>query len=186
MSETPAPKHHIYDDIQENDNPLPNWWLYILFGTIVFGAGYWYAYQVAGLLPNPGQAYAVEAEAMRAEQQKRAEALRKTLSEEGLLALAQDAKALDEGTKVFGTVCIACHGPNGEGAVGPNLTDGYWLHGPKAMDIYAAVQKGFPEKGMPPWGPSLGEDRVKAVVAHVLSLRGKNLPGKAPQGDKAE
>ena len=66
---------------------------------------------------------------------------------------------------------------DGGGNIGPNLTDGYWLHGGQADDIYKIVTEGVPGKGMPTWGPVLGDERVAAVVAYVISIRGTNVPG---------
>ena len=76
---------------------------------------------------------------------------------------------------------------DGGGNIGPNLTDAYWIHGSKPIDIFHTVIDGVPAKGMPTWGPQLGDDRIESVVAYVLSIRDTNVPaGKAPQGDRVE
>lgn len=172
---------HVYDDIREDDNHLPNWWLFILFGSMVFAFGYWIAYQTSNALKNPGQEYAVEV----ADLKKRL-ALANPISEESLVALTAEAKAVDEGKAVFMSTCAACHGPEGAGLVGPNLTDRYWIHGAKATDILKSARDGFPEKGMPPWGRILGDDKIRKVTAFLLTLKNRNLPGKAPQGEPVE
>jgi cytochrome c oxidase cbb3-type subunit 3 len=78
---------------------------------------------------------------------------------------------------------VACHQADGSGLVGPNLTDAYWLHGGQPLDILHTVTNGVPEKGMVAWLSQLGPRRVEDVTVYVLTLKGKNLPGKEPQGE---
>ncbi|MBL8951573.1 MAG: c-type cytochrome [Myxococcaceae bacterium] len=174
--------HAVFDGIEEEDNHLPNWWLATLFLAMVFAFGYWFLYHSTVWLDTPAREYAKEAEA-----QKKRLALQNPMSDESLAALANDPRAVEEGKKTFTTICVACHKADGSGSVGPNLTDRYWLHGNKPTDLYGAVMTGFQDKGMPPWGPQLGEKRTREVVAFVLSIRNSEVPGgKAPQGDLKE
>jgi len=173
-----APVHHVYDGIVEEDNHLPNWWLAILFGTIVFGFGYWFVFETTKTLPNPGAEYKLDVAALA---KLHPETM--PMTNEALLALASDAAVVSEGQAAFATTCVACHLAQGQGLVGPNLTDAVWIHGGKPTDIQTAIVNGFPEKGMPPWGKTLGAAKVRALTAFVLSIKGKNLPGKAPQGE---
>jgi len=172
---------HVYDDIEEEDNHLPNWWLATLFGAIVFAFGYWFVYEVTGAAPSPLTAFKVESAALA-----RRLAESGPVSNEGLTVLARDAKTLAEGKQIFTTTCAPCHGPRGQGLVGPNLTDKFWLHGGAAIDIHKSITGGYPEKGMQPWGPVLGPTRVRSVAAFVVSLKGQNVPGKPPQGTVVE
>ena len=170
-----------YDDILEEDNHMPNWWLVILFGSIVFGFGYWLVYQTTESLPNPSAVYKADVDAL-----KKARAAANPTSEEALVLLAASPEAVAEGQKVFASTCASCHGQNAEGLVGPNLTDKFWIHGNAGKNILKGVSEGFPEKGMPAWGPVIGDTKARNVTAYVLSIRGKNLPGKAPQGDPVD
>jgi cytochrome c oxidase cbb3-type subunit 3 len=172
---------HTYDDIQEEDNHLPNWWLAILFATMVFGFGYWLVFHTTKSLPDPVAEYQADVAALK---KSRIEA--NPMSDEALAALAADSSQVEEGKKVFAATCASCHAQQGEGLVGPNLTDKFWLHGNKPTDVAKSVTDGFADKGMPPWGPVLGPDKVRKVTAFVLTLKGKNLPGKAPQGDELD
>ena len=96
-----------------------------------------------------------------------------------------DPAALAAGKESFTTLCAPCHAATGGGAIGPNLTDEYWLYGGAPMEIYKTVKVGVPAKGMPAWGPQIGEAKTQAVTAYVLSIRNSHAPGgKAPQGDK--
>lgn len=168
---------HVYDGIQEEDNHLPNWWLFILFASAVFGFGYWIAYEASEALKSPAEEYAVEVAEL-----KRTLALANPVSEESLVALASDAQAVEEGKAVYTGTCLACHGPRAEGLVGPNLTDKYWIHGGRAADIFKSAREGFPEKGMPAWGRVLGDEKLRKATAYLWTLRNTNVKGKEPQG----
>ena len=172
---------HVYDDIEEEDNHLPNWWLAILFGAIVFGFGYWFLYEVTATLPGPLATFRAEtAEAAK----RRAEA--GPVTNESLLILAKDAKTLADGKQLFASTCAPCHAPLAQGLVGPNLTDKFWLHGGAPVDIHKSITNGYPDKGMRPWGQILGAGRVRTVAAFVISLKGQNVPGRPPQGVPVE
>jgi cytochrome c oxidase cbb3-type subunit III len=177
---------HEYDGIEECDNALPRWWLYILFGTIAFGAFYWLSAESFKTTPSPIAAYREEvrrAAAEEAEKQKGAG----SVSDESLAAIAKDVKSIEQGKTVFVTTCAPCHAANGGGAIGPNLTDGHWLHGGAPTSVYATIKDGFTAKGMPAWGPQLGEERVRLVSAYVLSIKNTEVPGgKPPQGDREQ
>lgn len=168
---------HVYDDIEEEDNHLPNWWLAILFGSIAFAFGYWFVYHTADLRPTPNEAFRERVAAIVA-----ARASADAIAPEAIVALTSDAEAMAAGAEVYRTTCAACHGLEGQGLIGPNLTDRYWLHGAGPADILRVIRDGVPAKGMPAWGGMLGSERSVRAAAFVLSLRGKNLEGKEPQG----
>lgn len=174
---------HEYDGIEEADNRLPNWWLATFYGTILFGVAYWFYYHEFEVEPTTSAAYAAEA----------AEATVADVAEESeLLALVEDSGAIASGRETFATTCAACHGDRGQGVIGPNLTDDHWLHGGAPVAIYTSVRAGItPEAariegsaGMPGWGGQLGEDRVRAVSAFLLSIRDTNVSGgRPPEGE---
>ncbi|MDX2022571.1 MAG: c-type cytochrome [Deltaproteobacteria bacterium] len=176
------PVHHVFDDIEEQDNHLPNWWLAILFASIVFAFGYWFVFETTASAPSPLTAYLRE---MAAIAKQRASV--GPVTDESLAIMAKDGSTVNDGKHTFGQMCAPCHGPNGQGNAGPNLTDKFWLHGAKPTDVHKSITNGFPDKGMPAWGPMLGDARVRALSAYVVSLRNTNVPGgKAPQGDPVE
>lgn len=176
------PRTRVYDDIHEEDNVLPMWWLVILFGTVAFGFGYWFVFHTQHWLPLPDEEYRAE---VAARAKARAEA--NPMSDEAFAVMLASPENVEAGHQVFAATCASCHGQNAEGLVGPNLTDAYWLHGNKPADIVRDVNEGFIEKGMPPWGPVLGDEKVRKVTAYVLSLKGKNLKGPRPaQGELVE
>lgn len=174
---------HRYDDIEEYDSHLPNWWLYTLFGTIVFALGYYFYYSV--LHVGPGSMAAFD-QSMAADRRAAADRARSSgsMTDDALRTLARDSATVAEGRTVFMTTCVACHGPSGGGTIGPNLTDRAWLHGGAPTAIYHTVMEGVPAKGMPAWGAQLGAHRVEAAVAYVLTLRNTNAAGGKPaQGE---
>ncbi|CAN5925794.1 hypothetical protein BH11MYX4_BH11MYX4_38200 [soil metagenome] len=185
MSSSTDPKEntviHEIDGIQEYDNKLPNWWLYTLFGSIIFAFGYWFTYQTAGFAENPLAAYESEMDRLAAAAPKRTGG---PVTPEALVALSKDRGTLAQGKQIFTSTCAACHRQDGGGVVGPNLTDEFWIHGGAPEKIYKTIAEGVPDKGMVAWAAPLGPDRVQAVTAYVLSLRNTNVPaGKAAQGE---
>jgi cytochrome c oxidase cbb3-type subunit III len=178
--ETTSEGYHVYDGIVEHDNPLPRWWLVTFFGAILFAAGYWFHFEGfhTGLSPEEELAETAAADA------KKKAASGVALSADALVALSKDKNAVAEGEKVFRANCVVCHGDKAEGKIGPNLTDNAWLHGGAGDKVFATVSKGVPDKGMPAWEPQLGARNVQNLTAYVLSLKGTNVPGKAPQGEE--
>ncbi|HHH29351.1 MAG TPA: c-type cytochrome [Polyangiaceae bacterium] len=173
---------HEYDGIEEADNRLPNWWLATFYGAILFSIGYWFYYHEYNVEPLTRAQYDLDA----AEQGSADVA-----EESDLLALANDPSAIAQGQEAYATTCAACHGDSAQGVIGPNLTDNTWLHGGAPTSIYTSVRLGITadqalipgSAGMPAWGPQLGEDRVRAVVAFLMSVRNTNEPGRDAEGD---
>ncbi len=96
-----------------------------------------------------------------------------------------DAAALEKGHDIYLKNCAACHGQKGEGIIGPNLTDKYWLHGDGSFSaIVKVIQEGVPTKGMIAWKPVLPEKDLLEAASYIYTLKGTNVPnGKAPQGE---
>ena len=89
----------------------------------------------------------------------------------------------DDGTADETDTCAACHGQKGEGTVGPNFTDEYWIHGGGIKNIFKTIKYGVPEKGMISWQSQLKPSDMQKVGSYILTLKGTNPPNpKAPQG----
>ncbi len=171
---------HAYDGIQEYDNPMPRWWLWVFYATIVFVPLYYVLPAPFG--EGPGKVVEYEADVAR-HRASRPTSVAAAPSDDELEARARDAQVLAEGKRVFDASCAACHRADGGGLIGPNLTDAAWLHGGAPTAIHATIVNGVLEKGMPGWGRILKPAEVDAVTAYVLSLRGTNPPSpKAPEG----
>ena len=101
-----------------------------------------------------------------------------------LVDLMADPSMMNGGKKIFQSKCATCHGMFGEGGIGPNLTDEYWIHGGQLLDIYATVRDGVTAKGMLAWERQLRPAELLAVSSYAGTLLGSEPPnGKAPQGD---
>lgn len=173
---------HEYDGIEELDNSLPKWWLNLFYLTVIFSSGY-FTYYVLGEGPSLMDEY--KRARNEIELQQIASSLNvKPASEDDLRAMLKDSSKKEVGKKVFAARCISCHGKLGEGGIGPNLTDDYWIHGSKMTEIAATITNGVSDKGMPPWGSVLSRDELHAVTVFVKSLRGTHPPNaKGPQGE---
>lgn len=181
MSEQAKVREHTFDGIQEFDNRLPNWWLWILYGSIVYSIGYWILFHTLAVVPHPVGRF--EADMKAAEEARLAELAAGGVSNESLTMMASMEDIVAEGRQHFVTYCVVCHLEQGQGSVGPNLTDEFWLHGGAPMDILETVMDGIPSKGMAAWGGQLGPRRVEQTVAYVLTLRNTHVEGKAPEGE---
>ena len=173
---------HNYDGIQELDNALPPWWKYGFIITIGFAFVYLLNFHVFGNGKNPTEEY--QAEMNNAQIEKEVyESKNKDRIDEEHVAMA-DAAGIQSAQANFLANCVACHGAKGEGGVGPNLTDDYWLHKGSLNDIYHTLKVGYPDKGMQSWVSKFSPKEMSQLASYVKTLKGTNPPnGKVPQGD---
>jgi len=176
---------HDYDGIKELDNHLPPWWKYMFYLTVVFAVVYVSIYHVFDTMPLQAQEY--ENEMALAEAQKSsliAEGGGASIDENNVV-YSTDEAILANGAKVYTMNCAPCHKANGEGGIGPNLTDEYWVNnGGSINDIFTAVKYGFPSKGMISWEPLLSAQQMSDVSSFVKSINGSNpANAKAAQGE---
>jgi cytochrome c oxidase cbb3-type subunit 3 len=175
---------HDYDGIQELDNPIPAWFMYLFYGTIIFAAGYLLNYHVV----KTGQLQYAEyrTEMAQADIEKKA-FLSKAANrvDENTVKLVHDPAVIASGRAIFKSTCAPCHGDHAQGNVGPNLTDDYWLHGGKINDLFKTIKYGVLSKGMPTWEKQLSPKQISDVANYIESLHDSKPAGaKAPQGIK--
>ena len=174
---------HDYDGIKELDNNLPPWWKYGFYLTIVVGVIYLFNFHVLGTGDLQGQEYEKE----MAQAKLDVDAFMKTSAnnvDENTVKLMTDATDIAAGKDVFIASCVACHGKGGEGTVGPNLTDDFWIHGGGVQDIFKTIKYGWVEKGMKSWKEDLSPMQISQVTSYIKTLRGTNPANpKAAQGD---
>lgn len=172
---------HNYDGIKELDNNLPPWWKYGFYFTIVWAVIYMFYYHVSGG-PSSIDEYNTAMEEARIQQEAYARANANKVDENNV-TLA-DAMGIADGRSVYDANCAACHGKIGEGGVGPNLTDAYWIHGGSLSEVFKSIKYGWPAKGMKAWQTDLSAVQMKNVTSFIHSLQGSNPPNaKAPEGD---
>ena len=154
---------HTSDGIEEYDNPLPRWWLYLFYASIAFSIVYcwlypstWFWHGSSGW--SQGRQYRASLPATRA-----------VAADPKLNEMAAKPDVLANGKQVFSSNCASCHGLNAEGKIGPCLTDPVWKYGDSDAEIYLTIRKGR-KGGMPAWGTFLKPDQVVAVAAYVHSI----------------
>lgn len=178
---TVIPLDEDHDGIKELDNRIPPWFNYLFGGTIIFAIVYMLNYHVWQSSPLPRAEYAEEVNAADLSRRIRMVA-EGTINEDELVAL-KDETSLKAGQEQFQRNCLTCHGSHGEGIVGPNLTDQYWIHGGGIKNVFATIKNGVPEKGMISWKLVFTPKEIQQIASYVLSLQGTNPPnGKKPEG----
>lgn len=175
--------NHNYDGIQELDNVLPPWWVYLFYGTIAFAFIYLVRFHMLG---HDDQTAEFEKEMAIAKVQ--VEEYKKTapdLMDKETVTLLTDAESINAGKAIFQTNCIACHKADGGGAIGPNLTDKHWILGGGIKNVFNTIMEGGRAgKGMISWKDQIKPSDIQKIASYVLSLQGTNPAGaKAPEGD---
>lgn len=178
---------HDYDGIHELDNHLPPWWKGLFYVTIIFAVVYLFVYHIFGALPLSHQEYDIVMEKARLAREAAMAAEGNNIDENNV-EFSDAADVISSGKAIFERECVACHAPEGQGLIGPNLTDEYWLHGGSINEIFHTIKYGVPQKGMISWQAKLSPKDIQDVACFVMSLQGttpKNPPPpKAPQGEK--
>ncbi len=165
---------HVWDeDIKEYNNPLPRWWMWLFYLTIVFSLGYLVLYPGLGSYAGAlGWTQVKQLEEENAHAQAVYGPIYDRFAAQDIVALSKNAEALAIGQKLFLNNCAQCHASDGGGSRGfPNLTDQDWLWGGAPETIKATITDGR-TGNMPPLGASLGDEGVKNAAAYVLSLSG--------------
>jgi cytochrome c oxidase cbb3-type subunit 3 len=175
---------HEYDGITELDNDMPPWFKFLFYTTILFAVVYLMNYHVFKWTPLQAEEYAQEMQVAETELSVIREKQAMNLNEDIVTALT-DASGISAGKTIFEQNCSVCHGKEGEGLVGPNLTDEFWIHGGGIKNVFKIVKVGVPDKGMIAWQDQLNPLQIQQVSSYVLTLQGTNPTGaKAAQGEK--
>ncbi len=174
---------HDYDGIRELDNNLPPWWKYGFYLTILVA----FVYMINFHVLKTGDLQGVEYEKSIAQAKIEVDEYMKTSAnnvDENTVVLLKEASDVTLGQDIFKSNCAACHGQLGEGTVGPNFTDDFWIHGGSIQDIFKSIKYGWVEKGMKSWKEDLSPMQIAQVTSYIKTLKGTNPPnGKAAQGD---
>jgi len=164
---------HDYDGIRELNHPLPSWWLTIFYITIVFSAIYYTYYTFLGG-KNLMQEYEEDLASITVNNSDNG-SNGSAFDLDKYNAITMTPESIKKGKKVFKRKCKACHGAEGEGGIGPNLADSYWLNGNGSIkDVYDVIYNGVVKNGMQAWGTALSEEEMMAVTKFVMDLKGTN------------
>ena len=175
--------NHAYDGIQELDNKLPPWWINGFYLSMVFSVVYMFVFHAFHYVPMGGVAYEEAMAAHREKVSTHLTSLALNVDENSVRYLLEEER-LKQGGALFRKHCTSCHAPDGGGALGPNFTDDYWLHGGGIQDVFKVVKYGVPKNGMRPWQNELSPVQIQNVATFILSLQGsKPAEPKAPQGE---
>ncbi len=185
---------HEWDGIEELDTPLPRWWLWTFYLTIVFAIGYVIAYPAWPMIDKATQGVlgwtsrGQLAEEMTAADQART-SIREQLARTPIERLGEDSELLQQavagGAAAFRVNCVQCHGSGAGGSqqLGyPNLNDDDWLWGGDIKAIHYTLTHGIRQPGddetrtsqMPPFAGAFDNAQLDQLVDHVLSLSGKS------------
>ena len=165
---------HQWDgDLAEYNNPLPRWWSWLFYITVVFALVYLVLYPGLGSWKGTlGWSQVTQLKEEQEAAEKQFGPLYRKFAAMDAAALARDPEALAIGQKLFLNNCAQCHASDGAGSRGfPNLTDRDWLWGGDAKTVNATIAEGRTGT-MPPFGPALGAEGVKNVAHYVRSLSG--------------
>lgn len=174
-----------FDGISELDNPPPPWFMWLFYGTIIFAGVYMVRYAITKKGPNPDQEYVADNTA-RLNAAKEYMAKHEGNIDENNVKLVTDKAKLADAAALFKGKCAMCHGENGQGNNGPNLTDEYWIYGNSAKDLFKIITNGT-KNGMIAWKGQISPGNIQTLASYVLSIQGSKPAGaKAPQGEKME
>ncbi|MBP6513876.1 MAG: cytochrome-c oxidase, cbb3-type subunit III [Steroidobacteraceae bacterium] len=178
---------HTWDgDLREYNNPLPRWWLWLFYGTVVYAIGYLIVY------PGLGSFAGTKGWTQESQWQEEVDAANAAsapvyarFAAMDLPALAADPDAMRVGRNLYSNHCAMCHGADAGGSPGfPNLTDGDWLWGGDAESIHTTLKYGR-MSAMPAWEAQLGAAGIEETVAYVLTLSGQQPASEQSNAGKA-
>jgi cytochrome c oxidase cbb3-type subunit 3 len=164
---------HDYDGIKELDNNLPPWWKWGFVLTIIVAVIYIVNYHITKSSPLQGEEYTLSVKKAEVEIAEYMKTSANNVDENSVKQLTE-ASDLAAGKDIFITTCAACHGRAGEGGVGPNMTDDYWIHGGGVKDIFKTIKYGWPDKGMKSWKDDYSPIQIAQLTSFIRTLRGTN------------
>ncbi len=164
------------------DNSLPPWRKYGFYITIVVAVFYFLKFEVWHTGMNPTQEYNAEITAAKIKKIANLASANENIDENTAILL--DAAGSAKGKILFAKNCTPCHLAEGQGLVGPNLTDDYWIHGGGIKDIFKTIKYGYPDKGMQSWQTIYSPIQIEELSTYIKTLRGTHPANpKEPQGD---
>lgn len=176
---------HSWDGLEEYNNPLPRWWLWLFYFTLIFGVIYFALYPGLG---NFQGLLGWSQERQYQQEMDQAEAkygpIFAAFAAKDIPSLAQDPEALQVGQRLFLNYCAQCHGSDARGALGfPNLRDEEWLYGSDPQAIKTTILDGR-QGAMPAWGAVVGEQGVEELTAYVLTLAGRRADSRLAEAGR--
>lgn len=180
---------HNYDGIQEYDNPMPGWWVWLFVVTIVFSFVYLLYFETGVAGRTIFDEYEKHQSSIMTA--KFGEIGELKADRETLVRYLKDpelSKWMQVGKSTYNANCVSCHGVDGGGGIGPNLTDDHYKGVRQLEDIATVISNGAGNGAMPAWGSRFNHPNVTVLTAvYIASLRGtKPANPKAPEGTVIE
>ena len=172
---------HEFDGIRELDNNMPPWWVWSFVATVIFAFAYLVHYHVIGTGDLQAVEYQKSVDAAQVEVDAYMSKMAMNVDENNVVVLT-DAAALENGKNLYKINCVVCHKDNGEGLVGPNLTDDHWIYGEgDVKTIFTTIKYGT-SNGMPEHESKMNPIELQQITSYVMSM--EYTEGKAPEGTK--
>lgn len=177
---------HEFDGIRELANEPPYWLSVLFILSVLFAYIYLAKFHIFKADDLQIGEYNKEMAIYNPEEEEGILDLRPKEAEAPVLAL-MDEVSLSAGASIYKTNCAVCHLEKGQGLVGPNLTDAYWIHGGSFEDMVQLITEGVPAKGMISWKTQIPKQQIIEVASFIATMQGTNPPNpKAPEGEKYE
>jgi cytochrome c oxidase cbb3-type subunit 3 len=173
---------HDYDGIREYDNPTPGWWHVIFLASVVFS---WFYFMFYEFSPMSSSERDIWSKTQVAEYKRLFGKLGDLKNDDATILKLQgmpDMMQVAQG--MFETNCAQCHAKNGGGINGVNLTDDHYKNVKALADVYTVITAGAANGAMPAWRTNFSENERVLLAAHVASMRGLNVVGRGPEGEK--
>ncbi|NVJ65330.1 MAG: cytochrome-c oxidase, cbb3-type subunit III [Gammaproteobacteria bacterium] len=168
---------HVYDGIEEYDNPLPRWWLWLFYITIIFSVVYLILYPGLGKFKGAlGWTQDNQYQAEVAAANEKYLPLYEKYAAMSIESLQKEPEAIKMGQAIFANTCFGCHGADARGSLGfPDLTDGDWLYGGSPEQIKLSILKG--RNGvMPAWKDTLSDKDIDSLSSYISSKNSVDRP----------
>lgn len=180
---------HAFDGIEEYDNPMPKWWLWLFIGTCIYALGYLVVYPGLGNYQGYGEGWSSKGqwEKEMADGEAKYGHIFSGYAAKPIVELANDPEAMKVGQRLFANNCAVCHGSAGKGALGfPNLTDDDWLYGGEPDTIKQTILNGrngqMPAKGL---NPAMTTSDISDLTNYLVSFSGRDHDQKAAERGQA-
>jgi cytochrome c oxidase cbb3-type subunit 3 len=170
---------HDYDGITELDSQLPNWWVWLFWICIIFGGLHLMYYHVLQIGHGSQREYQAEMQ-IAADERAARQALEAKNNTGQFDEPSKDPGVLSKGEAIFTINCVVCHAAQGQGLVGPNLTDDWWIHGGTFLEIRKLIEEGVPAKGMITWKNTLRPADIHAAASYIWSIHGRDVSKAIP------
>lgn len=150
---------HDYDGIKELDNPPPPWLMWLFYFTVIWAVWYlaWFHWFDMGRLQEADYAHEIEEAAQK---------YKVTAMDAETISILTSEEDLAKGSEIYKKSCVACHGAEGLGGIGPNLKDDEWIYGKEIKNVFGVVKNGT-DKGMTSF-KSLGDEDILKVSSYIL------------------